>query len=240
MKTWYKFSEWKSTNNNCNIGPQTEAILLVLFDIPCFFSWTELEVFLGHKSPNHNVDGALTKLGEETMLVKATNKVGTEVYFLGHFGRQSLQRDKVPNVDSRPDKYHESINIRSDNGHRVRNKRQATARTSFNNNQQESSTTKKSSVTPSAAKKARTDPKPSLSSSDKELPKRLTEQPSKTINGKSTSNNESEKSNESSSSGDEYKDASDEESERSIRASATKTPSLYNIMHGNLPDSRLV
>jgi chromosome segregation ATPase len=23
MKTWYKFSEWKSTNNNRNIGPQT-------------------------------------------------------------------------------------------------------------------------------------------------------------------------------------------------------------------------
>jgi hypothetical protein len=62
MKTWYKFSEWKSTNNNCNIGLQTEAILLVFFDIPCFFSRTELEVFLGYKSPNHNVDGALTKM----------------------------------------------------------------------------------------------------------------------------------------------------------------------------------
>jgi hypothetical protein len=47
MKTWYKFSEWKSTNNNHNIGPQTEAILLVFFDIPCFFSRMELEVFLG-------------------------------------------------------------------------------------------------------------------------------------------------------------------------------------------------
>jgi hypothetical protein len=57
MKTWYKFSEWKSTDNNRNIGPQTEAILLVFFfDIPCFFSRTELEVFLGYKSPNHNVD----------------------------------------------------------------------------------------------------------------------------------------------------------------------------------------
>jgi hypothetical protein len=62
MKTWYNFSEWKSTNNNRNIGPQTEAILLVLFDIPCFFSRTELKVFLGYKSPNHNVDGALSKM----------------------------------------------------------------------------------------------------------------------------------------------------------------------------------
>jgi chromosome segregation ATPase len=47
MKTRYKFSKWKSTNNNGNIGPQTEAILLIPFDIPCFFSRTELEVFLG-------------------------------------------------------------------------------------------------------------------------------------------------------------------------------------------------
>jgi hypothetical protein len=227
MKTWYKFSQWKSTNNNRNIGPQTEAILLVLFDIPCFFSRTELEVFLGYKSPNHNVDGALTKMVEEKMLVKATNKVGTEVYYLGNFGRQSLQRNKVPNVDSRPGKYQESINIRSDNGHRVRNKRQATARTSSINKQQKSSTSKKSSVTPSATKKARTDPQPSLSSSDKELPKRLTEQPSKTINGKSTNYDESEKPDESSSSEDEY-------------TSATKTPSLRDIMHGILPDSRSV
>jgi hypothetical protein len=78
--------------------------------------------FLGYESPNHNADGALTKMVEETMLVKATNKVGTEVYYLGNLGRQSLQRDKVPNVDSRQGKYRESINIHSDNGHRVRKK----------------------------------------------------------------------------------------------------------------------
>jgi hypothetical protein len=106
MKTWYKFSGWKTTNNNRNIGPQTEAILLVLFDIPCFFSRVELEVFLGYTSPNHNVNGALTKMVEEKMLIIATNKVGTEVYFLGNFGRQSLQRNKLPNMDYRPDQYH--------------------------------------------------------------------------------------------------------------------------------------
>jgi hypothetical protein len=50
----------------------------------------ELEVFLGYKSPNHNVDGALTKMVEAKMLIIATNKVGTEVYYLGNFGRQSL------------------------------------------------------------------------------------------------------------------------------------------------------
>jgi hypothetical protein len=232
VKTWYKFSEWKSTNNNCNIGPQTEAILLVLFDIPCFFSRTELGVFLGYKSPNHNVDGALTKMVEETMLIKSTNKVGTEVYFLGNFGRQSLQRDKLPNVDYRPKKYQASINIRSDNGHRVRNKRQATARTSLDNKQQESSTTKKSSVTTTATKKAKTAPKPSLSSSDKELPKSL-------ANGRSTSEHESEKDADYFSSDDkseQFKDkpSSDEESKKSDHSSF-KTISLHDILN---PDYR--
>jgi hypothetical protein len=144
MKTWYSFSEWKTTNNNHNIGPQTEAILLVLFDIPCFFSRKELEVFLGYKSPNHNVEGALSKMVEEKMLILATNKVGTEVYNLGYFGRQTINRWNLPNVDNRPDQHQASIVIRADNGLRVRNKRQATARTSLNNKQQESSTAKKS------------------------------------------------------------------------------------------------
>jgi hypothetical protein len=129
MKDWYNYSNWKSTKStkdNRNIGPQTEAILLVLFDIPSFFSRMELKVFLGYKSPNHNVEGALTKMVETKILIIATNKVGTEVYYLGNFGRQSLQQ--------------ESIVIRTDNGHRVRNKRKATARTSLDNKQQESLT----------------------------------------------------------------------------------------------------
>jgi hypothetical protein len=29
MKEYYEFSDWKSTKEKCNIGPQTEAILLV-------------------------------------------------------------------------------------------------------------------------------------------------------------------------------------------------------------------
>jgi hypothetical protein len=186
---------------------------------------------------------------EEKMLVKATNKVGTEVYYLGNFGRQSLQRDKLPNVDSRPDKYQESINICSDNGHRFRNKRQATARTSSNNKQQESSTSKKSSVTPSATKKARTGPKPSLSSSEEEFPKSLTEPPTKNkdgtlTNGKSTSDDESEPSDKSSndenSSSGPSSDEESEKSEHSLPNSATKTTTLHVIMHGTLPDSRLV
>jgi hypothetical protein len=125
MRKWYNYSNWKSTKStkdNRNIGPQTEAILLVLFDIPCFFSRTELEVFLGYKSPNHNVEGALSKMVETNMLIIATNKVGTEVYYLGYFGRQSIARWHLPNVDSRPDQYQASINIRTDKGHRVKQK----------------------------------------------------------------------------------------------------------------------
>jgi hypothetical protein len=239
MKAWHKFSEWKTTNNSRNIGPQTEAILLVLFNIPCFFSRMELEVFLGYTSPNHNVIGAVTKMVEEKMLIIATNKVGTEVYYLGNFGRQSLQRYKLPNVDYRPDQYQASIVIRADNGARVRNKRQATARTSFTNKQQEPSTTKKSSVTPSATKKAKTNPKPSLSSSNEELPKRLTEQPSKTINSKPTSDDESEKLDKSSSSDDESKNSNDSSSsDKESRKSehyAVESISLCNILD---PDYR--
>jgi hypothetical protein len=84
------------------------------------------------------------------MFIIATNKVGTEVYYLGNFGRQSIQRFDLPNVDYKPDQYQESIVIRTDNGYRVRNKRQATARTSLDNKQQESLTKKKGSITPSA------------------------------------------------------------------------------------------
>jgi hypothetical protein len=72
MKPYYEFYNWKSTKStkdNRNIGPQTEAILLVFYDIPCFFSQTELEDFLGYVSPNHNVDGALIKTVEKEMLV---------------------------------------------------------------------------------------------------------------------------------------------------------------------------
>jgi multidrug efflux pump subunit AcrA (membrane-fusion protein) len=68
MKDWYNYSNWKSTKStkdNRNIGPQTETILLALFHIPCFFSRTELKVFLGYTSPNHNVNGDLTKMVEE-------------------------------------------------------------------------------------------------------------------------------------------------------------------------------
>jgi hypothetical protein len=184
---------------------------------------------------------------EEKMLVKATNKVGTEIYYLGHFAMQSFQRDKVPNVDSRPDKYQESIIIRSDNGFRVRNKRQDTARTSSSNKRQESSASKngskKSSVTPSA-KKSKPNPNPPVFTSDEESPKNPTGAPSKDkdgalINGKSTRDDESEKDDDGSSSdkeSEQSKDSpsSDKESGKSDQSSV-KLISLRDIMD---PDYR--
>jgi hypothetical protein len=149
---------------------------------------------------------------EKRLLIKTTNKVKTEINYLGQFAMQSLHREKVPHVDTKQDKYQESITICSENGFRVRNNRQNITRTSSSNKRQESSASKKSSVTPLAKKKAKTDPKPPLSSSDKESSKSLTEPSSKNkdvtlINVKFTSDDESEKSDNSSS--------SDKESEKS-------------------------
>jgi hypothetical protein len=173
MKEFYEFSEWKTTKENRNIGPQTEAILLVFYDIPCFISRAELKLFLGYKSPNHNVDGAITKMVKKLLLVKATNKVRTETYYLGHFAMQALSRDKVPDVDIKQNTYLESITIRTENGHRFRNNRHNITRTSTINKQQElsASASKKNRVTPSA-KKSKLNPKRPLFSSDKESSKK--------------------------------------------------------------------
>jgi hypothetical protein len=242
MKTYYEFSDWKSTKDTHNIGPQTEAILLVFYDIPWFFSQMELEVFLGYVSPNHNVDGALVKMVEKEMLVKATNKVGTPIYYLGNFAMQVLDRTKITDVDARQNKFVESIKIGFDNGYRVRNKRQATARTSSSNKRQESSASKKgskkSSVTPSA-KKSKLNPNPPLFTSDEESSKNPTDEPSKDkdgtlINSKSTSDDESESSDKSSSSDKESEKSkdnppSDKESEKSEHSSV-KVISIRDIM----------
>jgi hypothetical protein len=207
----------------------------------------ELKVFLGYVSPKHNVDGALIKMVEKEMLVKATNKVGTLIYYLGKFAMQALDRTKITDVDARQNKFLESTKIRSDNRYRVRNKRQATARTSSNNKQQESSASKKgskkSSVTPSA-KKSKPNPNPPIFTSDEESPKNPTDATPKDedgtlINGKSTSDDESEKDADSSSSDDESEtsnnsSSSDEESKKSDHSSV-KEISLRDIMD---PDYR--
>jgi hypothetical protein len=64
MKAWFNYQDWvhPDTNETCLVGSQTEAILYVFFDIPYFFSRAELELFLGVKTLNHNVGGALHKM----------------------------------------------------------------------------------------------------------------------------------------------------------------------------------
>jgi hypothetical protein len=64
MKAWFNYQDWvhPDTNETCLVGSQTEAILYIFFDIPYFFSRAELELFLGVKTLNHNVGGALRKM----------------------------------------------------------------------------------------------------------------------------------------------------------------------------------
>jgi hypothetical protein len=183
------------------------------------------------------------------MLVKETNKVGTQIYYLGYFAMQALDRTKLPDKDARQNQFLESINIRSDNGHRVRNNRQNITRTSSSNKRPEPSASKKgskkSSVTPSA-KKSKLNPKLPLFASDEKSSKNPTDAPSKDkdgalINGKSTSDDESGKPDDSSSSDEESEKSndspsSDEESEKSDHSS-TKFISISDIMN---PDFRSV
>jgi hypothetical protein len=68
MKAFYDYTEWKIIKDNHNICSQTEAILCVFFNFPCFLSRTELEVFLEFKSPNHNTEGALLKMVQERII----------------------------------------------------------------------------------------------------------------------------------------------------------------------------
>jgi hypothetical protein len=176
---------------------------------------------------------------EKRLLVKTTNKVEREIYYLGHFAMQALHRDKVPHKDSRQAKYLDSIAIRTENGPRFRNNRHNVTRTSSSNKRQEPSAPKKRDVTPSA-KKSKLNPKLPLFTSDEESSNNPTEVPSKDKDGalnsvKSTSDNESKDSDDSSS--------SDEESEKSNHSSpksATKLISIRDIMNGMLADTRSV
>jgi hypothetical protein len=53
------------------------------------------------------------------MIVKAYNKVGTEIYYLGHVGMEVLGHNTLPDCDTRQVKYIESITIRLENGRLV-------------------------------------------------------------------------------------------------------------------------
>jgi hypothetical protein len=96
MKEWFDYQTWvhPATNDTRLVGSQTEAILYVFFDIPCFFSKVELELFLGGVSLNHNVGGALLKMVQAEMIMKTKNRIGTEQFYLRHFGMEALLNDQ--------------------------------------------------------------------------------------------------------------------------------------------------
>jgi hypothetical protein len=103
-KAWFNYQDWvhPDTIETRLVGSQTEAILYVFFNIPCFFSKVELELFLGVVSPNHNVGGALLKMAQVEMIVMATDRNGTEQFYLGHFGMEALNRIPAMAVYIRP------------------------------------------------------------------------------------------------------------------------------------------
>jgi hypothetical protein len=111
MKAWFNYQDWvhPGTNETRLVGSQTEAILYVFFNIPYFFSRAELEFFLGVKALNHNVGGALRKMVQAQMIIMATDRNGTEQFYLGHFGMEALKRSTIPDINNRPNEYLESI-----------------------------------------------------------------------------------------------------------------------------------
>jgi topoisomerase IA-like protein len=133
MKEWFEYQTWvhPDTNETRLVGPQTEAILYVFFDIPCFFSRAELENFLGVKALNHNVGSALLKMVEAKMIIKTKDKINTEQFYLGHFGMEALQRSTIPDINNRPNNFMESITLRTENGLQLINERAAKKRDSL-------------------------------------------------------------------------------------------------------------
>jgi hypothetical protein len=111
--------------DNRLVGSQTEAILYVFFDIPCFFSKFELENFLGVIPPNHNVGGALLKMLEAGMIIKTKNKIDTEQFYLGNFGMEALQRSTISDINNRPNNFLEFITLRTENVYQLINDRAA-------------------------------------------------------------------------------------------------------------------
>jgi hypothetical protein len=125
MKAWFNYQTWvhPATNDTRLVGSQTEAILYVFFDIPCFFSIVKLENFLVVVPPDHNVGGPLLKMLQAEMIIKTKNRIGTEQFYLGHFGMEALQRSTIPDINNRPTNYLESITLRNDNGNQMINDR---------------------------------------------------------------------------------------------------------------------
>jgi hypothetical protein len=105
-------------------------MLYVLFDISCFFTKVELELFLGVISPNYdNVGGALLQMVHVQMIIMTANRNGTEQYYLlGHIGTEALRRSTLPDINNRPNKYLQSIELRRGNGNKMISNRRKKAK----------------------------------------------------------------------------------------------------------------
>jgi hypothetical protein len=167
MKKLNNYVDWKMVKDNRNIGSQIEAILCVFFDLPCYFSRLELETLLGYKSSNKNVEGALDRMEIEMMLQKTTNNLGSEVYYLGKFAMNLLERKQTPDTDTRPTEYQASIATHLENGTRAANARKS-EKSGKQQKKRDSLTPQLPVVSPAAqalAKRQKTGTQPNLASS---------------------------------------------------------------------------
>jgi hypothetical protein len=99
-----------------------EVILYVFYDLPCFFSIAELEVFLGYRANKNNVAGALHLMEEVGMIIMWQDSVGTKQYYLGNFGMELLgSQELLPDINNRAITYLLSISIHTQNGLGVSN-----------------------------------------------------------------------------------------------------------------------
>jgi hypothetical protein len=59
------------------------------------------------------------------MIIMATDRNGTEQFYLGHFGMEALKRSTIPDMNNRPNEYLEFITLCNDNGYQMINDRAA-------------------------------------------------------------------------------------------------------------------
>jgi hypothetical protein len=57
------------------------------------------------------------------MIVMATDRNGTEQFYLGNFGMEALKLSTIPGINNRPNEYLESITLCNDNGYQKINDR---------------------------------------------------------------------------------------------------------------------
>jgi hypothetical protein len=80
-----------STETRC-VKSQVDGILCIYHNLPCFFLNAEIDKFLGYVSPNHHIDGALSLMVTNDMLVSSETTIGTTKYYLNDFEMKLLNR----------------------------------------------------------------------------------------------------------------------------------------------------